>query len=81
MMFGLKYAFHADVIAVRQCGMAPRKDAYGTTAGRRTTARGSFLYVDGCTLQRDVLMVEARAVGGKRTDADLARIGCNQTYE
>jgi len=71
MMFGLEYTVHADLIAVRQCGVAPSEDVDGTAAAwvlqfERCVVvaamRGGLLHPEGCALQRDDNEVEATKV-------------------
>ena len=69
MMFGLKYAFHPDVIAVRQFGMAPREDVEVPAATGIsqfeccvlvTPARSGFSQASDRACQGNALMIEAR---------------------
>jgi hypothetical protein len=83
-MFGLEYTVHADLIAVRQCGVAPSEDVDGTAAAwvlqfERCVVvaamRGGLLHPEGCALQRDALVIEVRRLLDNRTDGDVGSIG------
>ena len=84
MVFSFEHAIDADVIAVTQCGVAPREDLDSATPTRVfqlecrvvvSTARSGLLQGRGRTLQRDGLVIEARRFGDHR--ADIGCIGGN----